>query len=190
MKLVFISVGSPATKSGICWCSSRNSERSIDLASWLPRQKCRPPPPKAMWALGCARQIECVRVVEHLGVAVAGGIHHHDLVARQDLLPVELVFGDRGAPEVQHHRSPAQELFDRRVDAALEVLPQPLALIREIGERLDREASGMAGRVGGCDSEKHHDGADFGVRQASHHRPRPARDWSTSPRRAAPAAPR
>jgi Bacterial regulatory proteins, luxR family len=39
MKLVFISVGSPATKSGICWRSSPNSDRSIDLASWLPRQK-------------------------------------------------------------------------------------------------------------------------------------------------------
>ena len=38
MKLVFISFGSPAMKSGIWRCSSRNSDRSIDLARWVPRQ--------------------------------------------------------------------------------------------------------------------------------------------------------
>jgi hypothetical protein len=38
MKLVFISFGSPAMKSGIWRYSSRNSDRSIDLARWVPRQ--------------------------------------------------------------------------------------------------------------------------------------------------------
>ena len=115
--------------------------------------------------VGLTRQIECVRAIEHLGVAIARGIHHHHLVSRQDALPVELVFGDRGTPGVQHHRSPAQELFDRRVDAALEFFPQPLALVWKLRERLDSEAGCVAGGVGGCDSEKDHHGADFGVGQ-------------------------
>ena len=92
--------------------SSSNSTWISMRASWAPRQKCGPPPPKAMCVVRGAGDVEPERVVEDVLVAVGRDVPEADLVAVLDRLAAELDVPGGVAPEVHHRRGPAQDLLD------------------------------------------------------------------------------
>ena len=75
-----------------------------------------------------ARHVEDVRVLEHLLVAVGGGVVHDDLVALLDRHAADLGVAGGGAPEVVDRRAPAEHLLHAGVPER-RVLAEPLRLV-------------------------------------------------------------
>ena len=68
--------------------------------------------------VGRARHVEHVRVLEHLLVAVGGGVVHDDLVALLDRHAADLGVARGGATEVVDRRAPAEHLLHARCPTA------------------------------------------------------------------------
>jgi hypothetical protein len=80
---------------------------------------------------------EAIGLLEHLLVAVAGGVAQHQPVALRDPAAAELGVGGRRAHEVLHRGHPADCLVDQSRDQ-LGVGFHPCEFGRIIGERPDR----------------------------------------------------
>jgi hypothetical protein len=97
-----------------------------------------------------------MRVGVLVGIAVAGGEPHDDLVARGDRAVADRRV-DRGrAAEEPHRRGEAQQLVDRRADQR-GVRAQALVLLRVLGQRLGAQRDRLAGGlVAGHDHQREH----------------------------------
>ena len=63
--------------------------------------------------LACvATDVETERISEHLGVAVGGGVPHHDLVTGRNLRPRKLSVHRCSTTHVQHGSRPPDDFFD------------------------------------------------------------------------------
>ena len=104
-------------------------------------------------------------MVKHLGVHVGRGVKHDDLVAFGDVVSAQLGVAGGGATEGHDRGGPADDLFDGQRQAGIEVLQEPGALIREIGERLEPVRDGLSGGVVAGDDQQGEDRRDVVVGQ-------------------------
>ena len=112
-----------------------------------------------------ARQIKALRMIEHLGVPVGRGVEHDHLVALGDLVAAEFGVMGGSAPEGHDRGGPADDLLDGQRQAAIEVLQEPGALLREIGERLESVGDRLSGGVIAGDDQQGEDRRDVVVGQ-------------------------
>ena len=104
-------------------------------------------------------------MVEHLGVPVGRGVEHDHLVSLGDLVTAEFGVMRGGAPEGHDRGGPADDLLDGQRQAAVQVLQEPGALIREIGERLEPVRDRLSGGVIAGDDQQGEDRRDVVVGQ-------------------------
>src|SRR5580693_5941729 len=97
--------------------------------------------------VGTPTQVETLRMIEHVGVPVAGRVKHHHLLPRPYGLVAQLEIR-RGRAAERHDRGcPSDEFLDRGTNAVFESRKQPGPLRGKVGERLHRVAGGLASGV-------------------------------------------
>ena len=160
-------------------------------ATCRPRHRCGPPPPNAMCGFGSRPTSKRSGSVEHVLVAVAGAVEHHQLVAGLDRLVVDDRVLHRRAPEVHDGRRVAQHLLDRRGEQPVDVGLQAGPLVRVVEELLDAGRQQVARRVAAGVDEQQEEPLQLARRSVRRRRPRPARAPRRCRRPARPAcAPR
>ena len=107
---------------------SSNRIRSSSRASAVPRQKMSPARAERL-VLGCAGDVEAVRIFEALLVPVRRDVPHDHLFALANGLTRELRVAGRGAPEVVEGREHPQRILDQAWDQR-RVVEDELALVR------------------------------------------------------------
>ena len=191
--------GSPASsRSGSRSTTSRIMALISARARLAPRQKCTPPPPKVTWSLGVRRDVERVRVVEHVLVAVGRRVVDDDLVAFLDLLAAELGVAGGGAPEVVDRAAPAEHLLDARSARASGRSRSSSACVGVLDQRQHAVGDEVAGRLVAGDDQRDEEqvelevvepvAVDLGLHERGHHvvprvGPRGRRRWRRSTRR-------
>ena len=158
--------GLPAgARSGRRVSSSRSITAISMRATWRPRQRCGPPPPNAMCGFGSRPTSKRSGSVEHVLVAVAGAVEHHQLVAGLDRLVVDDRVLHRRAPEVHDGRRVAQHLLDRRGEQPVDVGLQAGPLVRVVEELLDAGRQQVARRVAAGVDEQQEEPLELGIGQ-------------------------
>ena len=101
--------------------------------------------------VGVAKNVEGVRVVEHLLVEVRGAVEHHNPLTRLDLDSGQFRVHQRGALKGGDWPSPADDLIGRgRRTLSLVQIP----LIRVVGEGDHPVGDGVAGGLAAGDGER------------------------------------
>ena len=109
-----------------------------------------------------AADVELLRIVEHVFVAVRGRVDHHDLVARRDRRVAELGVGGRRAPEVVQRVLVAQDLLDRaRHERGIG--PQVGELVGMVEQRAQADDEHRLRRVVAGGDELHEEAAEIDV---------------------------
>ena len=112
--------------------------------------------------MGVRADVEDVRVLEHLLVAVGGGVVHDDLVALLDRHAADLGVAGGGAPEVVDRRAPAEHLLHAGVPER-RVVAEPLRLVGVVDQGQHRVVDEVPGRLVAGDDQRDEEEVELGV---------------------------